>query len=446
MKRIASAVLLGSAIAIIAGGCGKQSDTAVTATEGVSAAEAAGKSDTDIVLRFSWWGGDERNAATQEVIKQFEDAHPNVKIEAEFGGSDGYHDKLATQLASGTAPDIIQVDPERFPIFLKNNDYFVDLSEYDIDLSGFDAEYIGMPINGNYGGKQLGLPTGIAGGAIVVNKDVMDASGIDLTSDELSWEGLLEMGRSVRAHNPDNYLLCANKEYLTNLVVFNYGKQLCGGTFYDSDSGKLRITEDELKEVFSYVKALYDNEVVAPASYQATYPEDKIQQDANWISGKYAAALAYVSTADVMVAANPSASYTAARLPVMDGAAENGWASNTPQLLAVTKASSHPEVAAEFLNYFFNDARAQETLGTTRSVPATETARRVCEEKGILTEITRRGADIAAGTSGTPNDTISSTDEAKTILFDAVESIGYGAASVEDAAKDTYAQLKDLEM
>ena len=35
---------------------------------------------------------------------------PHVKIEGEYGGFDGYLEKLTTQLAGRTAPDIMQID------------------------------------------------------------------------------------------------------------------------------------------------------------------------------------------------------------------------------------------------------------------------------------------------------------------------------------------------
>ena len=75
--------------------------------------------EDSVTLRFSWWGGDERHAATIAVIEQYEAAHPNVTIEPEYGSSDGYNDKLATQLSGGTAPDIIQIDIDMFhaPLF-----------------------------------------------------------------------------------------------------------------------------------------------------------------------------------------------------------------------------------------------------------------------------------------------------------------------------------------
>ena len=229
------------------------------------------------------------------------------------------------------------------------------------------------------------------------------------------------------------------------MVVFNYGKQLLGKTFFDADTKTLNLTEDDLKTVYEYVKQLYDEEVVAPASYQASYTGDNLQSDTNWIAGKYVAAPTYISTIDVMVAANPEANYKMGQLPVLDGATEKGWASNTPQVIAITKTCEHPEAAVEFMNYFYNDDTALETLGATRSVPPTEKARKICSDKGILSEITMEGADIAAAMGGTPNDKISSSQESKTILFDSVETIGYGASTPEEAAADTINLLSGLE-
>lgn len=417
---------------------------ATNAEQGDKAAEPAqNNSDEPITLRFAWWGGDERNIATQEVIEQFEALHPNVTIEAEYGGNDGYHDKLATQLASGTAADIVQVDPEIFPAYVTAGDYFVDYQEYAIDLTGFEEAYISMPINGRYDGKQLGLPTGISGAGILVNKDLADAIGIDFAQ-AYTWDDLLTMGKQVREYDDSMYLICANKEYVTNLVVFNYGKQLIGDTLFDTETKTLNITEAQMQEVFTYVQKLYDEGVVAPASYQAAYGGDNLQSDANWIGGKYVAAFTYVSTIDVMVAANPEANYYMSQLPKLAGSKEAGWASNTPQVLAVVKTCEHPEMAMAFMDYFFNNETAIKTLGCTRSVPPTEKAREICTQEGVLSESTMEGANIAAAMGGTPNDKVSSTQESKAILFDSVEAIGYGASTPQKAAADAISLLSGL--
>lgn len=452
---------MGLSVTMVAGmltGCGSSStesgdSTASTSqtqsevTEQNTASEisqTAASDDEPITLRFAWWGGDERNAATLEVIEQFEALHPNVTIEAEYGGNDGYHDKLATQLASGTAADIVQVDPETFPQYVSTGDYFVNYMDYsNMDLSTFDENYISLEINGRYDGKQLGLPTGISGAGILVNQDLADEIGIDFTQ-AYTWDDLLEMGRKVREYDDSMYLLCANKEYIVNLIVFNYGKQLCGSTLFDKETGELNITEEQMAELMQYVKKLYDEGVVAPASYQAAYGGDNLQSDANWIAGKYVSALTYISTIDVMVAANDSANYSMSQLPMLSGCTEKGWASNTPQVMAVTKTCEHPEMAVEFMNYFFNNETALATLGATRSVPPTENARKICSENGKLSEVTMEGANIAAAAGGTPNDKISSSEEAKTILFDAVETVGYGATTPEEAASEIIDSLSSL--
>ena len=452
---------MGLSVTMVAGmltGCGSSStesgdSTASTSqtqsevTEQNTASEisqTAASDDEPITLRFAWWGGDERNAATLEVIEQFEALHPNVTIEAEYGGNDGYHDKLATQLASGTAADIVQVDPETFPQYVSTGDYFVNYMDYsNMDLSTFDENYISLEINGRYDGKQLGLPTGISGAGILVNQDLADEIGIDFTQ-AYTWDDLLEMGRKVREYDDSMYLLCANKEYIVNLIVFNYGKQLCGSTLFDKETGELNITEEQMAELMQYVKKLYDEGVVAPASYQAAYGGDNLQSDANWIAGKYVSALTYISTIDVMVAANDSENYSMSQLPMLSGCTEKGWASNTPQVMAVTKTCEHPEMAVEFMNYFFNNETALATLGATRSVPPTENARKICSENGKLSEVTMEGANIAAAAGGTPNDKISSSEEAKTILFDAVETVGYGATTPEEAASEIIDSLSSL--
>ncbi len=400
----------------------------------------------DVTLRFRWWGGDARNEATIKVIEQFEALYPNVTIEYEPGSADGYHDKLATELAGGTAPDIVQIDPETFPTYVANGDYFFNLDDFAIDMSVFEEGYIHQRINGYYDGKQLGLPTGIAGPAVVVNKALAESLGLDLNIENMRWEDIITLGKAVREKSEDKdvYLLCANKDYVAILFVMSYVKQLTGGAAFVD--GKLVLTEEQLTEIYEFVKELYDSETVPSIEYMAAYAGDNIQSDANWLAGKYVAALAYISTVDVMVANGPEgAEYYAGSLPVLEGAADGGWASNTPQVLAITKTCAHPEVAAAFLNYFFTNETAMETLGATRSVPPTARAREICAANGSLTKLVTDAADIAVAISGTPNDKIFSTAESKNILYDAVEAIAYGDMTPAEAAADTIAQLRELE-
>ena len=107
MKKQLMAGMMAASMALSLAACGgSAASSAASAADSTSGAAststaASTSSDEQVTLRFAWWGGDERANATMEVINKFMEENPNIKIEAEYGSSDGYHDKLATQLASG---------------------------------------------------------------------------------------------------------------------------------------------------------------------------------------------------------------------------------------------------------------------------------------------------------------------------------------------------------
>lgn len=153
MKKQLMAGMMAASMALSLAACGgSAASSAAPAADSTSGAAststaASTSSDEQVTLRFAWWGGDERANATMEVINKFMEENPNIKIEAEYGSSDGYHDKLATQLASGTAADIVQVDPETMPTFVATGDYFLDYNDYGFDLSNFEESYISQRVN-----------------------------------------------------------------------------------------------------------------------------------------------------------------------------------------------------------------------------------------------------------------------------------------------------------
>lgn len=445
------AVLCLAASLLTACGGGKSETTAAdtmaeqsqnTSAEKETTKTADGGSE-QITLRFSWWGGEERLAATLDVIKQFEERNPNIKIEPEYGSSDGYADKLATQLASGTAPDIIQIDPGLMPALVSDEtNYFLDLNTSSFDFSNFDENYYKLRINGFYDGKQLGIPTGISGGAVLVNQGLADQIGIDFHT-QYTWDDIFDWAKKVREYDDSMYLICSNKDYVANILANNYAKQLSGKTFINEETKEINLTTEQWQEVYTFVKRLYDEEVIAPASYSAAYSGDNMQSDPNWIAGKYVCSFTYMSTMETLAAANADAEYTAGLFPLYQGSDVAAWNANCPQIIAINAKSKNPEAAVEFLDYFFNNEKAMETLGCTRSVPPTAKAREICTADGSLSKRLAEAADVAGSYSGMVDDKYFSAAEAKQILTDEVEAVGFGVATPESASEETISLLNN---
>ena len=73
-----------------------------------------------MTLSFTWWGNDVRHAITEELIAAFEAEHENITIEPQYTDWAGYWDKLATTVAAGDTPDIIQMDEKQLSTYAAN--------------------------------------------------------------------------------------------------------------------------------------------------------------------------------------------------------------------------------------------------------------------------------------------------------------------------------------
>ena len=95
-------------------------------------------------LRFSWWGGDDRHQATLKAIELWNTLYPDIEIKAEYGGWDGWTEKINTQISGGSEPDIMQINYDWLITLSDDGEGFYDLNSLDsfLDLSGFDDEIL----------------------------------------------------------------------------------------------------------------------------------------------------------------------------------------------------------------------------------------------------------------------------------------------------------------
>src|SRR5690348_7314708 len=76
-----------------------------TALDGSALAQAARTR-----LRMTWWGGADRAKRTQAALEAYQKHNTGTQIDTETIGWGDYWTRLATQVAGGNAPDIIQMD------------------------------------------------------------------------------------------------------------------------------------------------------------------------------------------------------------------------------------------------------------------------------------------------------------------------------------------------
>lgn len=207
LKNMGALFLAGALAAGSLTGCSGGNQTAAPKESGNETTAQAGKTagkQEKVTLRFAWWGDEGTHQATLKAIELYMDRNPNVTIEAEYGGFDGYQQKISTQLAGQTAPDIIQLNANWMPDYANKGDFFIHLQDYPdlMDVSGFDEEFLNSFCVFN--DQLIALPTGMNARTAYMNKASAEKFGLDISlDDKLTWEDYIEDRGSRKGYDTE---------------------------------------------------------------------------------------------------------------------------------------------------------------------------------------------------------------------------------------------------
>lgn len=154
-------------------------------------AKPAGTGGTEpVTITFSAWGAPEELAVWKQIVSDFEAANPGIKVNVEVSDWDAYWDKLKTQLAANTPPDVFAMDAPLFldyqtrgvlanlqPYIDKNPDMLKDV--YPQTLEAYKTA------EGYYG-----LPRDFQTIVLFYNKDMFDAAGVSYPTADWTWDDL----------------------------------------------------------------------------------------------------------------------------------------------------------------------------------------------------------------------------------------------------------------
>ncbi len=401
--------------------------------------EAKADSDEQITLRFNWWGSDGRHEATLACIEAFEKANPNIKIEAEYGGYDGYQDKVSAALSGGTEADILQLDTPWLSTFTSQNpDLFLDVRDYTdiVNLDNFSEDFLNDFCV--YNDKLVGLPTGIAAFVFLANKTILEEAGIEF-SDVITLDDIYEQGKKINAANPDNYFLNMDSGTFY-FVTRTYLRQMNDGQLINDDY-TVGVTVDELEEAFEYTKKLYDDKVVIPYEESMVF-KGSCSDNPKWDNNQLASWLSWSSMVDQQ---NWGDDAIVLPYPCLEGAENSGIVVRPSQVVAVSANCEHPEEAMKFLDFMFKQDEGILILKDCRSVPANDYARELLQENGLISDQASQSVSLALENPGTPELDVPNTTEVTTAFETVMERLIYGQyESCREAAEDAYNQMTTI--
>lgn len=200
MKRgLVSIILVLSMVAVLLAGCGSSSNPPAEGgkTQGTDQNAGGQKQEEKITITFASWnlGTAEENNIERQMIKAFEESHPNIKIQpAENVDYSKYGDSLTALASAGKLPDAFMLNTIPWGI---ENEWLLNIKEY----ASKDPEWANIPKPleqaTHVGDGIYAIPTGMYFMGYFVNDDLFAQANVPSLSFAPSWDDFIKAVKTM---------------------------------------------------------------------------------------------------------------------------------------------------------------------------------------------------------------------------------------------------------
>lgn len=429
MKKIVSLFTAIFFTAVISA-CGKTKNEKITKPDG--------KLDK-CTLRFSWWGGDDRHKATLEAIELWNTIHPEIEIIPEYGGWDGWTEKVSSQVSGRTEPDIMQINYDWLITLSPDGSGFYDLNELNsqLDLSCFDKDVLSF---GEINGKLNAVTVSVTGRGLFYNADVYDNLGVKFPR---TWDELIALGDTFSQKDLYPLDLDIQSGGTAWYLAIVYVQQLTGRDFISME-GDLGFNADDIRMALDFYKKMESSGVIR--NIQTRTDEDgnaALYQSPEFIGGKIAGVLEWGSSIGKYESVLPEGTLKAGPFLTSNGGNSSGWMIKPSMLYAVSKNTEHPDEAAAFMDFLLNNKECARILGTSRGIPASQSAEKSLEESGMLTGLAHESDSMLEQLDTVTISPYMELPQMKDFYNTAIEKVSYDLCDTETAAREMYESITE---
>ena len=374
-------------------------------------------------LRCFWWGNPDRDRRTKAVLDLYSQKH-GVQIAAESIGWGDYWTKLATQVAGGNAPDLIQMDYRYLFEYARRNtllplDKLLPLPDFSAnDRNG-----------GKVDGKLYGVTLGSNSKALIYDTGVLAKVGVTAIDPAWTWDEFARIAGEISRMNPGKYWGSDDNSRIEQGLEHWLNQQ--GKSLYDAD-GQVAFTKDDVAAWFALWDKLRKAGAVVPPDISAVNT-GKVEEFA--VSRGVAAMSFSNSNQLVAFQALNKNSLAISTFPREPGGS-SGHYIKPSQLMSVSARSRSPEEAAKVIDFMVNAPEGVRLLGIERGVPASAAARAV-----LVPELDAPGkmqldfiAQVAETAIPLPPPPPKGAGEIENLLRRVSDSVAFGKASVQEGA------------
>jgi len=283
------------------------------------------------------------------------DGFPEHNVEMLMNEHGGHHDKLKTNLATGSgAGDVVLVDRGFVGSFI-NSGGFVDLTDRFAPYKDEFAEYAVAQGQGG-DGRQYAVPVDLGPGVMYFRRDYMEDMGYDIDNVIDDWDSYLDYGRELKEKD----ILLIGDATAVATAYWNFNVEPGNGLFFDAD-GEPLVTGPRFQRAFELAKTVRDEGMDGRISewteeWYAGFREGRFatQLSGAWLLGHL----------QNWMAPETSGNWGVSNLP--DGI-YGTWGGS---FLAIPKQSEHQEAAWDLIEYMIGEDIQRAGFANIAAFPA----------------------------------------------------------------------------
>lgn len=312
--------------------------------------------DKTVLTWWQFWAEPYQKPIVRQLIAEFEELHPRIKIEmTELTWSSG-HDKIVTAFASGRAPDVIELGSDWVYEFA-SRDVLADVSS-TADL--IKDDFLGWE-SCQQGSKVFGFPWMLGSRAIFYNKDLVQNDSIR------TWDELLAEVKKVNQPERDIYGFGNTKkephQLYKKILPFFWSN---GGDVLSQDRKSSVINSSENIEALEYYLALGNYGLL----------ESQKNLDDKFVQGQ----IAFVFSGGWLIKKvndqNPTLHYGVMMFP-QNKPDKKSFSFFGGEYLVINKQSVKKDSAVMFIRFLMNKENALRLCTVSKvTLPAAKTAER----------------------------------------------------------------------
>jgi raffinose/stachyose/melibiose transport system substrate-binding protein len=289
----------------------------------------------------------------EKVVDAFKAANPGVTVNLTTAGADQYQQQIRTQLASGTAPDVMTVWPGNgnpgATYVLAKPGYLLDLSDQPWASQLPDS----FKSVAQYDGKTYNAVFGLNGIGAVYNDAAMQKAGLTAPT---TWTELLTFCKAAAAKGTPAFALGIQDNWVTQLVLYalvattvfgpdkDFATKMANGqaTFANSPWTTAMAKYQEMSKAGCFQKNPLGTSYEASQTLAATGKTLGIVQG-NWVIA-------------LLKGKNPSGKFTMKALPATDDPASFLMPAAAGAGYGVNAKAKNKELALKFITFVMSPA------------------------------------------------------------------------------------------